>query len=382
MGEPMKIAQIAPLTESVPPRLYGGTERIVAWLTDELVRQGHDVTLYASGDSRTSARLVAATPEAIRLRDDMTDPLAHTVRMVELVARDAAQFDVLHFHIDHIHYPVVKRLATPALTTMHGRMDLPDLPLLFDAFPDTPLVSISDSQREPLPGINWIATVPHGLPMDQITPTLERGSYLAFLGRTSPEKGIEEAIEIARRADMPLRVAAKVDAVDNEYFEQSIRPLLERGGHVDFVGEISDAQKDDFLGHAAATLFPIDWPEPFGLVMIESAARGTPVLAFRSGSVPEVIEEGVSGLIVDDVDAAVAAVPRLLDLPRDRVRAAVERRFGVERMAGDYVDLYQRLARDRGTGATSNVADFAITQGTPREPNQTVDQEVASSPSS
>jgi glycosyltransferase involved in cell wall biosynthesis len=370
----MRIAQIAPLAESVPPDLYGGTERIVSWLTEELVRQGHDVTLYASGDSQTAAELVAATPSAIRLREDVVDPLPHLVRLVELVAGDAHRFDVLHFHVDHIHYPLLRRLATPGLTTMHGRMDIPDLVPLFEEFRDTPLVSISDSQRKPLPWANWIATVPHGLPMDCITPTTTRGSYLAFLGRISPEKGIEEAIEIARQVEMPLRVAAKVDQADAEYFEQSVRPLLERGGHVDFVGEISDEQKDEFLGQAAATLFPIDWPEPFGLVMIESAARGTPVLAFRSGSVPEVMEDGVTGVVVENVEQAVAAVPRLLELPRDRVRAAVERRFGVERMANDYVAVYEGLINRGAPARRNDMADFAITQRTPLEHAQTADQ--------
>jgi glycosyltransferase involved in cell wall biosynthesis len=266
---------------------------------------------------------------------------------------------------------------------MHGRMDLPDLPALFEEFRDTPLISISDSQREPLPWLNWLATVPHGLPMDSIRSSQQPGSYLAFLGRTSPEKGIEDAIEIARQAEMPLRVAAKVDDVDAEYFSQHVEPLLARGGEVEFVGEISDAQKDEFLGGAAATLFPIDWPEPFGLVMIESAARGTPVLAFRSGSVPEVIEDGVTGLIVDDVAQAVAAMPRLLALPRDRVRAGVEHRFGVDRMARDYLAVYARLVAEDGARAPGDVADFAVSQETPLEPSHDIDTTTpVSTPSS
>ena len=374
----MKIAQIAPLAESVPPQLYGGTERIVSWLTDELVRQGHDVTLYASGDSQTAARLVPVTPTALRLQGDaVQDPLPHLVRLVEHVARDADQFDVLHFHIDHLHYPVLRRLATPGVTTMHGRMDLPDLPSLFEAFRDTPLISISDSQRDPLPWANWVATIPHGLPMGAIRASYAKGSYLAFLGRTSPEKGIEEAIEIASQVEMPLRVAAKVDEVDAAYFSERIAPLLARGGEVEFVGEINDDQKDEFLGKAAATLFPIDWPEPFGLVMIESAARGTPVLAFRSGSVPEVIEPGVTGLIVEDVAEAVAAMPRLLELPRDRVRAGVEHRFGVDRMAHDYVAVYERLVAERAANRAGDVADFGITQRTPLELSSTRDSTKA-----
>jgi glycosyltransferase involved in cell wall biosynthesis len=378
----MKIAQVAPLVESVPPRMYGGTERIVSWLTEELVRQGHDVTLYASGDSQTDAELVAVTPEAIRLHDDEHDPLPYLVLLVECVARDAHRFDAVHFHIDHVHYPLLRRLATAGLTTMHGRMDLPDLVPLFQEFRETPLVSISDSQREPLPWLNWVATIPHGLPMDQIQAHRERGSYLAFLGRTSPEKGLEEAIEIAGRAELPLRVAAKIDEVDERYFDSEIRPLLVGGREVEFVGEINDDLKDDFLGNAAATLFPIDWPEPFGLVMIESAARGTPVLAFRSGSVSEVIEDGVTGMIVEDIDEAVTALPRLLALPRDRVRAGVEHRFGVDRMARDYVAAYERLLQDRPASPRRDVADFGISHGSPREPAQTVDPQGVASPES
>jgi glycosyltransferase involved in cell wall biosynthesis len=375
----MKIAQVAPLAESVPPQLYGGTERILSWLTEELVRQGHEVTLYASGDSRTAARLVPVTPKSLRLRDDVVDPLPYLVRLVERVAADADQFDVLHFHIDHLHYPLLRRLATPALTTMHGRMDLPDLPPLFEEFRETALVSISNSQREPLPWANWIATVPHGLPLRDIaaTTSVNADAYLAFLGRTSPEKGIEEAIDIAHRVGRPLRVAAKVDDADASYFEERIRPLLERGNHVEFVGEISDAQKDEFLGAAAATLFPIDWPEPFGLVMVESAARGTPVLAFRSGSVPEVIEDGVTGLIVRDVAEAVAAMPALLALPRDGVRAGIERRFDVGRMARDYLAVYEGLIAKRAASPAVDVPDFVIPQETPLEPTEIIDPEPA-----
>jgi glycosyltransferase involved in cell wall biosynthesis len=375
----MKIAQVAPLAESVPPQLYGGTERIVSWLTEELVRQGHEVTLYASGDSRTAARLVPVTPKSLRLRDDVVDPLPYLVQLVERVAADADQFDVLHFHIDHLHYPLLRRLATPALTTMHGRMDLPDLPPLFEEFRETALVSISNSQREPLPWANWIATVPHGLPLRDIaaTTSVNADAYLAFLGRTSPEKGIEEAIDIAHRVGRPLRVAAKVDDADASYFEERIRPLLERGNHVEFVGEISDAQKDEFLGAAAATLFPIDWPEPFGLVMVESAARGTPVLAFRSGSVPEVIEDGVTGLIVRDVAEAVAAMPALLALPRDGVRAGIERRFDVGRMARDYLAVYEGLIAKRAASPAVDVPDFVIPQETPLEPTEIIDPEPA-----
>jgi glycosyltransferase involved in cell wall biosynthesis len=376
----MKIAQVAPLAESVPPQLYGGTERVVSWLTEELVRQGHEVTLFASGDSRTAARLVPVTPSALRLKEEWTDPLPYSVVLIDRVAREAADFDVIHFHIDHLHYPLMRRIATPGVTTMHGRMDLAWLPPLFEEFRETPLVSISDSQRDPLPWANWVATVPHGMPMGEIPATFERGSYLAFLGRTSPEKGIEDAIEIAQRVGMPLRVAAKVDDVDSDYFDASIKPLLDRGGEVEFVGEISDAEKDEFLGRAAATLFPINWPEPFGLVMVESAARGTPVLAFRSGSVPEVIEDGVTGLVVEDVSEAVAAMPRLLELSREAVRRGVEQRFSAERMARDYLSVYESLIRSRAGSSGPAVADFGITQGTPLESTSTVEaREVAAS---
>ena len=360
----MKIAQVAPLIESVPPQLYGGTERIVSWLTEELVRQGHDVTLFASGDSSTSATLVPITPRALRLSPSQLDPLPFSIVLIENVARQAHEFDVLHFHLDHLQYPMLRTTLTPGLTTMHGRMDLPELIPLFQEFRETPLVSISDSQREPLPWLNWVATVPHGLPMAEISPTFEKGEYLAFLGRVSPEKGIEEAIEIASRVGMPLRCAAKVDDADAAYYEERIQPLLSRGGDVEFIGEINDDHKDEFLGQAAATLFPICWPEPFGLVMIESAARGTPVLAFRSGSVPEVIEDGVTGLIVEDTAAAVAAMPRLLELPRRAVRAAVEQRFSAERMARNYVGVYERLIAERPR-APRDMADFGIAQGTP-----------------
>jgi glycosyltransferase involved in cell wall biosynthesis len=378
----MKIAQVAPLIESVPPSLYGGTERIVSWLTEELVRQGHEVTLYASGDSETGAQLVPITPRAIRLTPGVVDPLPYLVLLAERGARDAHRFDVIHFHIDSIHYPLLRRTATPGVTTMHGRMDIPDLVPLFEEFREAAVVSISESQRRPLPWLNWVANVPHGLPMGSIRPNYHRGAYLAFLGRITAEKGIEDAIEIAARVGMPLRIAAKIDEVDAAYHEESIKPLLTDGGDVEFIGEIDDEQKDEFLGNAAATLFPIDWPEPFGLVMIESAARGTPVLAFRSGSVPEVIEEGVTGLIVNDVDEAVAAMPRLLDLSREQVRQGVEGRFGAERMARDYVDLYERLIHQRGAAGQRDMADSAITQGTPIDATQRYEPEEVANPGS
>jgi glycosyltransferase involved in cell wall biosynthesis len=359
----MRIAQISPLVESVPPKAYGGTERVVSHLTEELVRQGHDVTLYASGDSLTAARLVPVTPRALRLDESVQDPIPHLVRLAELVMRDADNFDVLHFHIDYVHFPLLRHVATPAVTTVHGRLDIPDLEPLFRAFPDVAVVSISDAQRHPLPWLNYQATIHHGLPHEAIVPNLAPGRYLAFLGRVSPEKGIDQAIEIARRAEMPLKVAAKVDDADAEYFRTEIEPLLGHA-HVEFMGEIGESDKTEFLGHAAALVFPIDWPEPFGLVMIEAMARGTPVVAYRRGSVAEVIDEGVSGFVVDGIDAAVEAVQHVVRLPRTGVRAAFERRFTADRMARDYVTTYERLiSRSRGVDwapAPRTMADSVV----------------------
>jgi glycosyltransferase involved in cell wall biosynthesis len=344
----MKIAQISPLVESVPPQLYGGTERVVSYLTEELVAQGHDVTLYASGDSLTSARLIPVTPRALRLDDSVQDPLAHMVRMVELVMGDAASYDVLHFHIDYLHFPLLRHVATPSVTTLHGRLDVPDLVPLYRTFPDAPVVSISHAQREPLPWLNWLANIYHGMPHRDIVPSFGPGTYLAFLGRISPEKGLDHAIEIAKRADMELKVAAKVDSADEAYFRDEIEPLLEHA-HVEFIGEIGETDKDEFLGNAAAVVFPIDWPEPFGLVMIEAMARGTPVVAYRRGSVAEVIDEGISGFVVDEIGPAVEAVQAAMRLPRAGVRAAFERRFTADRMARDYIAVYERMiGRSRG----------------------------------
>ena len=347
----MRIAQVAPLAESVPPQLYGGTERIVSYLTEELVRAGHQVTLFASGDSVTSAELISVTERAIRLDPEVIDPLALSMVLLERVAAEEDRFDVVHFHYDHVQYGYMRRLDVPSLATMHGRMDLPELATLFDEYAEIPLVSISDAQRHPLPDLNWLATVYHGLPMDQIATYPESGTYLAFLGRISPEKRLDRAIQIAQRVGMPLKVAAKVDDVDREYFEAEIQPLITED--VEFIGEIADDAKDDFLGRAAALLFPIDWPEPFGLVMIEAAARGTPVVAFRNGSVPEVIDEGVTGVVVDDVDEAVRAIPDVLALPREAVREAAVRRFSAERMARDYVSVYTDLAATASATTTS-----------------------------
>ncbi|MDV3238076.1 MAG: glycosyltransferase family 4 protein [Gammaproteobacteria bacterium] len=338
----MKIAQIAPLHESVPPTTYGGTERVVHYLTEALVSQGHDVTLYASADSQTRARLRPMIPEALRLSRERRDPLTWHVLQLAQVAREAGDYDVIHFHTDFLHFPLSRQLDTPQLTTLHGRLDLTDLKPLYEEFQDMPVVSISDHQRSPLPMARWIGTVYNGIPADAYRFQPRAGDYLAFLGRMSPEKGAETAIEIALRAGVPLKMAAKVDAVDREYFEARIRPRL---GHplIEFVGEVDEAGKNELLGGALALIFPIAWPEPFGLVMIEAMACGTPVIAYRRGSVPEVMREGVSGRIVDSVDGAVAAIGRIGEIDRAGCRAYFERRFTAERMADNYVRLYRRL---------------------------------------
>jgi len=355
----MRIAQVSPLAESVPPRTYGGTERIVHYLTEELVRQGHDVTLYASGDATTSARLVALRERALRLDPDGGDELTEQLLEVERVFTDADAYDLVHFHLDTVHLPLMRRSRTPWITTTHGRMDLPQYRRLFAEFREAALVSISDAQRAPLPWLNWRATVPHGLPLDTIEARAEPGGYLAFLGRICPEKRVDRAIEIARATGIPLKVAAKVDAVDAAYFAAEIEPLL-GGDGVEFVGEIGEDGKDEFLGNAAALLFPIDWPEPFGLVMIEAMARGTPVLAFRCGSVPEVIEPGVSGAVVESVAEAIAVLPEVVALDRRLVRAADERRFSARAMAAAYVDVYERsIAEQAGLESSpSNVTSL------------------------
>jgi glycosyltransferase involved in cell wall biosynthesis len=345
----MRIAQIAPLTESVPPKLYGGTERVIAYLVDELSKQDHAVTLFASGDSRTAATLVPVCPEALRLGNPTMDPVAWHVLMLEQVVQRAAEFDVIHFHIAPWHYPVASRLQSPHLATLHGRLDLPELVPLHQTFSALPVVSISEAQRHFLPHANWLGTVYHGLPPEQFRFRARPDGYLAFLGRISPEKRVDRAIAIARACGWPLRIAAKIDAVDRAYFERDIRPLLD-DPLVDFVGEIGDSEKSDFLGGARALLFPIDWPEPFGLVMIEALACGTPVVAFRGGSVPEIIDHGTTGFIVETVEHAIEATRRIDEIDRARCRAVFDERFAVSRMAADYVRLYQQLA----DGATSN----------------------------
>ena len=351
----MKIAQIAPLAESVPPRLYGGTERVVSYLTEELVRLGHDVTLFASGDSETSATLVAGAQRALRLDPRVKDPIAHLTLMLELVRQRAHEFDVLHFHVEHVHLPLFRPIARKTVTTMHGRLDGPDLPPLYREFSDMPLVSISDSQRRPLPFANWVGTVHHGLarevcPFNPAFNASARGGYFAFLGRVSPEKGVERAIDIACRANVRLRIAAKVDRVDEDYFRGRIVPLLGQPG-IEFIGEVDEAQKPGFLGNAAALFFPIDWPEPFGLAMIEAMSCGTPVIAWANGSVREVVEDGVTGFVVDSIDAALAALDKAARLDRLRVRSRFEERFSAARMAQDYLSVYRAPGRRRAIAA-------------------------------
>jgi glycosyltransferase involved in cell wall biosynthesis len=349
LRRPWRIAQVAPLHESVPPRLYGGTERVVSYLTETLVAMGHDVTLFASGDSVTSARLVPTGAQALRLDPRNPDPIAMHLLQLERVFQEADRFDVIHFHCDFLHYPLTRRTGIPSLTTLHGRLDVPGLDDLYREFADIPLASISDAQRKPLPWVNWRATVHHGLPLSFATLHPEPGEYLAVLGRVSPEKGVDRAIEIARRSGLPLRIAAKVDPVDEEYFESVIRPRLTEPG-IEYLGEIGEGDKAEFLGRAYALLFPIDWPEPFGLVMIEAMACGTPVIAFDRGSVPEVLENGKTGYIVSSVDEAASAVSRISALSRATCRAAFEERFSAERMARDYLDVYASLHQQRLDG--------------------------------
>ncbi len=340
----MRIAQIAPLAESIPPKLYGGTERVVAWLVDELVKLGHQVTLFASGDSKTLAELVPACPRALRLGRPRVDPVAAQTVLLESVARRASEFDVIHAHIDWLPLPLLKRLGVPFLTTTHGRLDLPGLADVARLFPEAPYVSISNNQNTALREANWIGTVYHGLPADLFRPSLDEGRYLAFLGRLTAEKGPEVAIRIARAANMPLRIAAKVPRGERAYFKERLEPQID-GNKVRLTGEVNDETKQKFLASASALLFPIDWPEPFGLVMIEAMACGTPVIAFRSGSVPEVIDDGITGFVVDGEAEAIEAIGRLGELDRRKVRARFEERFTSERMAKEYLRHYEALAR-------------------------------------
>jgi glycosyltransferase involved in cell wall biosynthesis len=342
--EVMRIAQVAPLYESVPPKFYGGTERVVSYLTDELIRQGHEVTLFASADSVTNAELRPICQKALRLQGrNIVDPLAHHVRMLEIVAREAGDFDVVHFHIDYLHFPVTRRQNIASVTTLHGRLDIPEIHALFREFPEMNLVSISDAQRQPMRWANWVGTVHHGLPDNLYAPTYKPGKYLAFLGRISPEKRVDRAIEIAKLVGLPIKIAAKIDRVDKDYFESNIRKLLDHP-LVEYVGEIGEHEKAEFLGNAYALMFLIDWQEPFGLVMTEAMACGTPVIAYRRGSVPEIIEDGVNGCIVDSMEAAAKSVGRIDSLDRRTVRRVFEERFSARRMCQSYVDIYRRIS--------------------------------------
>jgi glycosyltransferase involved in cell wall biosynthesis len=352
----LKIAQVSPLYESVPPKKYGGTERVVSYLTEELVAQGHDVTLFASGDSQTTARLVPGSPRALRLSGNCIDHLAHHIAMLDDVLRLAPEFDVLHFHIDYMHFPMSRYCALPSVTTLHGRLDLPDLLPVYKRFPDAPLVSISFSQRRPLSRVNWVDNISHGLPADLLTFQPKGGNYLAFLGRISPEKRVDRAIEIARRAGMPLKIAAKIDPADQVYYDSMIKPLMS-DPNVDFIGEIGEQEKSEFLGNAYAYLFPIDWPEPFGLTMIEAMACGTPTIAFNCGSVPEIIQEGLTGFIVDDIDQAVAAVEKVASIERSACRNVFEKKFTAARMARQYTELFRRLGADSSVSSRALAAD-------------------------
>lgn len=342
----MKIAQVAPLFESVPPKGYGGTERVVAYLSDALVEAGHEVTLFASGDSQTKARLVPVIERGLRLSGRQADWLPWHTMMLDRVFAAAKSFDAIHFHVDFLHFPLVRQCRTPCVTTLHGRLDLPELEPLYRHFNEQPLVSISASQRSPLPFANWVATVHHGLPEKLLpfTPHPGGDSYFAFLGRISPEKRVDRAIEIAIACNVPLHIAAKVDAADRVYFESQIKPLL---GHplVHYIGEIDEGQKGAFLGQARALLFPIDWPEPFGMVMIEAFACGTPVIAYAGGSVSEVMEHGVTGFVVNDQAAAVAAARNIASIDRQRCRHVFEQRYTAATMAEAYVDVYRALAK-------------------------------------
>ena len=353
----MRIAQVAPLYESVPPKLYGGTERIVSYLTEELVREGHAVTPFASGDSMTQARLVPVCPESLRLAPNCIDQLAHHVLMLEYVFSERRNFDIIHFHIDYLHFPLSRREQIVNVTTLHGRLDIPELAPLYQVFRDMPVVSISDAQRDPLPWANWQGTVYHGLPENQLTFRPGRGEYLAFLGRISPEKGLDEAIKIAQLVGMPLRVAAKIDRADQEYFETCIKSRL-HDPLIEFTGEIGYPEKNDFLGDAAALLFPINWPEPFGLVMIEAMACGTPVIAYPRGSVPEIVDDGITGFLVHNAEEAAKAVGGIGAIERRSCRRRFEERFSARRMSEDYLALYERLVNGQSE-------PIAVTDGVP-----------------
>lgn len=366
----MRIAQVSPLYESVPPKTYGGTERVVSYLTDMLVEMGHEVTLFASGDSVTRARLSPQTPRSLRLDPECVDQIVHHILMVERVFQQADEFDIIHSHIDYYPFSLACLSPTPILTTLHGRLDIKDLIPLYREFNQVPLVSISNAQRKPLPWVRWIGTVYHGLPKDLYTLNVAPDPYLAFIGRISPEKRVETAIEIAKRADVPLKIAAKVDKADAEFFREVVRPLLDHP-LIEYIGEIHEEEKNDFIGRALALLAPIDWPEPFGLVFIESMACGTPVITRPRGSVPELIEDGVTGFIVDSIDEAVNAVRRISAIDRQRCREVFERRFTSTRMAQDYLELYTRLIDESILSRTEiSVMGLDCTAAPPRPPIQ------------
>src|SRR5437762_1720083 len=353
----MRIAQVAPLFESVPPKLYGGTESVVSWLTEELVRLGQDVTLFASGDSMTTARLVPACAESLRLSPVTVDDLAHHFVLMEHVLRLKEEFEIIHFHIDYLHYPLSKRERYTHVTTLHGRLDIPDLVPLYEMYRDMPVVSISNAQRDPLPQANWQGTVHHGIPKDNYKFHRGSGQYLAFLGRTSPEKGLDRAIEIARAAGMPLKIAAKIDKADQEYFDSCIRPML-NSSDVEFVGEVGFPEKNEFLGNAAALLFPISWPEPSGLVMIEAMACGTPSIAYRYGSVPEVLANEVTGYVVSDLPGAVQAANKIDRVDRKKVRKHFEQHFTAGRMANEYLTIYEQLSYKKKAPTPTGVLNW------------------------
>ncbi len=357
----MRIAQIAPLTEAVPPALYGGTERVVSWLTEELTTLGHEVTLFASGDSRTTAKLAPFWPRALRLDGSVRDANALHMAMLEHVYRRSAEFDLLHFHLDYYPFSLFMRQPVPFLSTLHGRLDLPEHQPLFDTYSDAPVVSISNAQRRPLPQANFVATVHHGLPAEKLRPQPSRPSYLAFLGRISPEKRADLAIRIAQRCGLPLKIAAKVDSADKDYFRDEIAPLLSTPG-VEFIGEINDAQKAEFLSGALALIVPIDWPEPFGLVMIEAMACGAPVVAFNRGAAPEIVENGVTGFVVEDEIQAVEAVRKTLSLSREVIRQKFEARFTARRMAEDYLRVYRALIDRRAEHNGVHVDEHLLMQ--------------------
>ena len=341
----MKIAQVSPLYESVPPKRYGVTESVVHHLTEELISRGHEVTLFASGDSVTSAKLVPVCKNALRLDADCIDPFVHHFNMMEMVEKEARSFDIIHSHIDYLYFPIMRRSENTYLTTLHGRLDIPELDPLFREYKDIPLVSISNSQRKPFPYSNWMGTVFYGLPLDLYNFNKKGGDYLVFVGRISPEKRIDRAIEIAKKAGIQIKIAAKVDKVDNDYFELKIKKLLDHP-LVDFIGEVGEKEKEELLGNALGFIYPIDWPEPFGLAMIEAMACGTPVLAYNCGSVPEVLDDGITGFGVNSLREAVAAVSRLSSLDRRKCRDAFERKFSVQRMADDYLTIYESMINE------------------------------------